>query len=270
MIVTSVPSGDDADVMSLCRWPLTETCLLDSLLLVDLISRFYKFHVVDPDSNSLLGVPKAPYNFSIRRQKTSTLVTKSKCLLQQSSIRLVSSKYCCLRKCCQSFPWEKTLTCRTRYWALSFDERRVLGRNVFKRLHAAQGEVARKLIILHGVDVYQIACWKIYGVSRATSMVYRRKSRMDFVSSVHGNAGFLRPRRHVVQAEASMQSVMRMNADLMPHQMKSLGASRQDVRMVLPSELNWKRMQEDANEVISFGFFGSVFLLLLLLGDRTI
>ena len=83
---------------------------------------------------------------------------------------------------------------------------------------------------------------------------------MGFVSSVHGNAGFLRPRKHVVQAEASMQSVIRMNANLMPHQMKSLGAGRQDVRMVLPSELNWKRMQEDVNEVTAFGFSGSIFL----------
>ena len=70
---------------------------------------------------------------------------------------------------------------------------------------------------------------------------YQHKSRMDFVSSVHGNVGFLRPRKHVVQAEASMHFVIRMNADLMPHKMKSLGTGRQDVRMVLPSELNWKR-----------------------------
>ena len=67
-----------------------------------------------------------------------------------------------------------------------------------------------------------------------------------------------------------MQSVMvRMNANLMPHQMKSLGAGRQDVCMVLPSELNRKRMQEDVNEVISFDFSGSIFLLLLS-GDRPI
>ena len=38
VIVTFVPSGDDADVMSLCRWPLTETRLMGGLLLVDLIS----------------------------------------------------------------------------------------------------------------------------------------------------------------------------------------------------------------------------------------
>ena len=98
--------------------------------------------------------------------------------------------------------------------------------------------MARKLITFHGVDVCQTAWCKIHGVSRATYMVYRRKSRMGFVSSVHDNVGFLRPRKHVVQAEASMQSLIRMNADLMPHQMKSLGAGRQDVRMVLPSELN--------------------------------
>ena len=39
-------------------------------------------------------------------------------------------------------------------------------------------------------------------------MVYRRKSRMGFVSSVNGNARFLCPCKHVVQAEASMQSVI--------------------------------------------------------------
>ena len=50
-----------------------------------------------------------------------------------------------------------------------------------------------------------------------------------------------------------------MNADLMSHQMKSLGGGRQDVRMVLPLDLNWKRMQEDVNEVISFGYCGSIF-----------
>ena len=92
MVVTSVLSRDDADVMSLQRWPLTKTRLLDSMLLVDLISRFFELPILDPDSNSFFGVPKAPYNFLNRRRKTSTLITKSKRLLQQSSIRLVSSE----------------------------------------------------------------------------------------------------------------------------------------------------------------------------------
>ena len=127
VVVTFVPSGDDVDVMSLWRWPLTKTLLLGGLLLVELISRFYELPVLDPDSNSFFRVPKAPYSFSNRRRKTSTLVTKSKRLFQQSSIRLISLEYCCLRKCCQTFPWEKNLACRTRYWALSFDERRELG-----------------------------------------------------------------------------------------------------------------------------------------------
>ena len=130
--------------------------------------------------------------------------------------------------------------------------------------------MAKKLITLDAVDVCQIAWWKIHGVSRATYMVYRQKSRMDFVSSVHGNVGFLRLRKHVVQAEASMQSVIRMNADLMPQKMKRFGAGHQDVRMVLPSNLNWKKMQEDVNEVNSFAFVRLFVLLLLLSGDRRI
>ena len=129
--------------------------------------------------------------------------------------------------------------------------------------------MARKLITLDGVDVCQTAWWKVHGVSRATYMVYRRKSRIDFVCSVHGKVGFLRPRKHV-QAEASMQFVIRMNADLMLHKMKSLGVGRQDVRMVLPSDLNWKRMQEDVNEVISFTCVPLFLILLLLSGDRPI
>ena len=119
--------------------------------------------------------------------------------------------------------------------------------------------MARKLITLDGMDVYQTAWWKIHGVSLATYVVYQHKSRMDFVSFIYGNVGFLRPRKHVVQAEASIQSVIRMNANLMPHQMKSLGASHYNVRIVLSSDLNWKRMQKDVNEVISFGFCGSIF-----------
>ena len=38
MVVTSVPFGDDLDVMSLRRWPLTTTRLLGNLLLVDFFS----------------------------------------------------------------------------------------------------------------------------------------------------------------------------------------------------------------------------------------
>ena len=58
VIVTSVPSGDDADVMSLRRWPLTETRLLGSLLLVDLISRFYE---------SLSSIPTPTLSLESRR-----------------------------------------------------------------------------------------------------------------------------------------------------------------------------------------------------------
>ena len=40
--------------------------------------------------------------------------------------------------------------------------------------------------------------------------------------------------------------------------------------MVLPFDLNWKKMQEDVNEVISFAFVPLFVLLLLLSGDRPI
>ena len=58
VVVTSVPSGDDADVMFLRRWPLTRTRLLGGLLLVDLI----------PDSmNFLSSTPTPTFSLEFRR-----------------------------------------------------------------------------------------------------------------------------------------------------------------------------------------------------------
>lgn len=245
MVINAVPQQGD-QIMSMRLWPLNETRFVGGLRL----SEIEAFLCENPSSESedefFSGVKKTPYHSSIRTKKISDKVPKISRLLDVGSIRTVSAQECCSENCCQLFPWASTQLVRANYWRKTFDERREWGTEVFSRIQSigsGQG------VVLEGRNICLSAWWKIHGISRATFMAYKQRYKTGKRSSTHGNTGMRKPRARTIQAQATIESIIRMNADQMPHQMKGTGNGRQDIRKVLPAHLTWEKVREEVNEV---------------------
>ena len=69
------------------------------------------------------------------------------------------------------------------------------------------------------------------------------------LSTAHGNKGCKRSRIGTVQVMDTIATIVKENADQMPHQMRGIGHGRVDTLKYLPAGNNWKRVMADANEV---------------------
>lgn len=247
MVMNAIPSHTD-QVMSMRLWPLEATRLDDGLLLSDVALYLCDNPSSESEEEFFSGVKKPAYRSRIRQKKNTSKIPKIQRLLNIESIRAVSSEECCTNNCCQLFPWTSTQLLREDYWRKGFDSRRECGTEVFSRIHRTRSGHG---VVLEGRMICLTAWWKIHGISRATFMKYKQRYRHGKRASTHGNTGMRKPRGRTIQAQATMESIIRMNVDHMPHQMKGTGNGRQDVRKVLPSHLNWERVREEVNEVRS-------------------
>lgn len=234
--------------MSLLRWPLRQTRLLNGRVLADIV-QLRAENMMSSSEDELIGIPKAPYRCVRRKKSHDPKASKFQRMTSDEAIRKVSSQKCCILRCCQTFDWESTLRVRQKFHSASFDQRREMAYAVQSQLHSLPGKSKRKFITIESTDVCENAWYIIHGVSRASYHNYKKAARSGSITSSHGNSGQLRPRPATVQAEGTIHAIVRMNADLMPHQMKGIGGGRQDVRQVLPSTLNWKQVLSDVNEV---------------------
>lgn len=245
MVISSIPGNGD-QIMSMRLWPLKETRFLGGLLLSEVDQHLCDNPSSESEEEFFAGVKKSAYRSSIRKKKTPEKAPKIGRLLDLASIRAVSAQECCSSNCCQLFPWTSTQHVRMNYWRKTFDERREWGTEVFSRMQIMGSGHG---VVLEGKIICLCAWWKIHGVSRATFMTYKQRYRNGKRSSTHGNKGMRKPRARTIQAQATMESIIRMNADQMPHQMKGTGSGRQDIRKVLPAHLTWEKVREEVNEV---------------------
>ena len=65
----------------------------------------------------------------------------------------------------------------------------------------------------------------------------------------HGNRGLLKPRKHTVQAAASLKCILEKQADHMPHRTRTLKTGEKVVSMCLPATFQWKNQIKELNKV---------------------
>jgi hypothetical protein len=87
------------------------------------------------------------------------------CILGDESIRLVSAKDYCAKRCCQFFPREKIKSLRQEMWLADFRMRSAKKLEVYRNLHLdAHGH---KVVTLENVEVCCTAWYTIHAVSKA-------------------------------------------------------------------------------------------------------
>jgi hypothetical protein len=242
--------GDADAIMSHDRWPIAECWFPDSRSLQSTIDHFASIPVADDPDAHLGGRLKAPYRFLLRRPNLNIKESKYSQKTSDNEIRKVSSERCCAKRCCQWFPQQDTRTVRQKFYLKSFEDRREYGIAASGQMHSMDGDRKRKYMTLHGAEVCSTAWYRIHGIPKSTFFAYVEKFNEGVVNSTHGNKGCKRPRIGTVQVQGTMASIVRENADQMPHQMRGIGHGRMDTLKFLPAGNNWKQVQADANEVI--------------------
>ena len=168
-------------------------------------------------------------------------------ILEDGSIRIVSAKDCCARKCCQFFPRDKIRSLRQEMWLGDFRMRSAKKLEVHRNLH--KDNQGRKVVTLENVEVCCKAWYTIHAVSKADFYRFRKYSSSGRRSRFHGNSGTKKPREATLQASATLSTIIVPLADAMPHKTRTLASGEKVVQMVLPTGTKWKNILTDINDV---------------------
>jgi hypothetical protein len=148
-------------------------------------------------------------------------------ILADESIRLVSAKDCCTKRCCQFFPREKIKSLRQEMWLADFRMRSAKKLKVHRNLHLdAHGH---KVVTLENVEVCCTAWYTIHAVSKADFYMFRKYSSLGRRSRFHGNSGTKKPREATLQASATLSTIIVSLADAMPHKTRTLSSGEKVV-----------------------------------------
>ncbi len=84
------------------------------------------------------------------------------------------------------------------------------------------------------MDICETTWYKIIGVSMLLYMLYKSNSKRSCQFLPHGNKGTHKLQISTKHIKSNVQSLLDLFADIMPHQMKSMGNGRQDAWRLLP------------------------------------
>ena len=167
--------------------------------------------------------------------------------LGDKSIRLVSAKDCCARKCCQFFSREKIRSLRQEIWLMDFFMRSAKKLKVHRYLHIDTH--GYKVVTLEDVEVCCTTWYTIHAVSKADFYRFRKYSSLGRCSRCHGNSGIKKPKEVTLQASVTLSTIIVPLADAMPHNMRTLSLGEKVVQMVLPTSTKWKNILTYINKV---------------------
>ena len=185
---------------------------------------------------------------SMTRNPPRQTSVKSNALLTKESINVVFSKTCCSQNCVQSFPREKIRAFRERMYHIStFKHKAFMKMEVHKQVHRnARG---RRMVTIDEISVCMRAWMHISGVPESTFYRYQMYMNDGQEALDHGNRGLLKPRKHTLQATASLKCILEKQADHMLHRTRTLKTWEKVVSMCLPATFQWKNQIKELNQV---------------------
>jgi hypothetical protein len=100
-------------------------------------------------------------------------------------------------------------------------------------------------------EICPTAWWTIRRISRATFYKYKEMAKYDKQLEEHGSLGLKKLRTQIVQATATLRTLLENTADQMPHKSRTLQSGEKVPSMVLPSAFRWRDKLPEINIVNS-------------------
>ena len=179
-----------------------------------------------------------PYETTRVRTETNTPPRKET-LLTTESIAAVATKECCPKNCCQHFPRREILPLRSNLHVKEgvYNRKKCL-LEVHRQMH--KDNAGNDCITLKSRGVCPTAWWIIHGISKATFYRFKSMANDGKEAEGHGNLGSKKPRKHTLQATATLKTLIEPDADRMPHKSVTLDSGEKVTAMVLPSAFRWR------------------------------
>jgi hypothetical protein len=80
----------------------------------------------------------------------------------------VSPTFHYARNCCQHFLHEKTTLLKKKFWGLSFEECRMYGMDILRRLHVRGNMKQQRFMTILKINICEMTWYKIVGLLRST------------------------------------------------------------------------------------------------------
>ena len=107
----------------------------------------------------------------------------------------------------------------------------------------------RRMVTIDEIPVCMQAWMHISGVLESTFYRYQTYMNDGQEALDHGKRGLLKPRKHTLQAAASLKCILEKQADHMPYRTRTLRTGEKVVSMCLRATFQWKNQIKELNEV---------------------
>ena len=105
----------------------------------------------------------------------------------------------------------------------------------------------KRVVTMEGIDVCLSGWWHIAGVSDSTFHCFQGYAAKGESAQPHGNAGSKKPRKHTLQATATLQCLLEKETDHMSHRAHTLPSREKVVSKVLLATFKWKETISKVN-----------------------
>ena len=182
-----------------------------------------------------------------RERRNVDILGKKERALTTEAIHEVSTKSCCKRNCVQSFPRSEIEAIRSK---LNMNGGVYNRKSVLLKVHRQvhKDSNGKEWITLKGREVCPSALQTIRAISRATYYRYKEMAMLGKQVEDHGNLGSKKPRKHTMQATATLRVMIEDDADRMPNKTRTLNLRERVPAMVLQSAFPWKDQLPKINE----------------------
>ena len=222
------------------HWLISECQFPNGLSLQSIVDHFSQ-RPTDVDPQEFLGGRrKTPYQFIVRKPKANEKLSQYNTKTADVELRKVSSERCYSKHCSEIFPQVLTLIVRQIFNLKSFKEKREYWIAAGGQMHLVDGDRRKKYLTLHGVEVCATAWYLIHGIPNSTFHIYVQRYNEGVLSIVHGNRCCKRPRIGTIQVMGTIATIVKKNANRMPHQMRGIGHGRVDTLKYLHVGNKWK------------------------------
>lgn len=185
---------------------------------------------------------------STRTRRERGLNPKKHRVLLPAAILQTLRRDCCHRACMRQFTTRELATLREELYYANPKARNAMKLGVHRGFHRCS-DTGQKLTVVEG-KVLCLKAWRyVYDISAQNFSRFKKLVGAGARAQNHGNAGKQRQSAPMVQALATMKTLLDARAESMPHRTHTTPEGEKVVQKILPSGTKWKNLLTEVNHV---------------------
>ena len=230
---------------SIQRWP-TKHAIYDGHSLAE-HEDFMRLKVISGVRGMSTRKNCRQYRSSRTKRERGTHPKKQRVLLPASILQSLS-RSCCERACMQQYTTRELRILREEMYYSDTKSRNAIKLSVHRAFHYCPMS-GQKLAVVEGKSVCFKAWRFIYDISPENFSRFKKMVDAGIRAQRHGNTSKQRRCTSMLQATATMRTLLEGRAESMPHRSHTNPEGEKVVQKILPSGSKWKNILKEVNEV---------------------